>query len=126
MAEIELTADALIVHITGVDRFLSLKSRVEVPLAHVASVGPAADEAHRVFHGIRAVGTNLPGVITTGTFVQHGEWSFWDVHDPDHAIEIRLHDEGYARLVIGVDDPASTIAAIDGAIVRSRPPSTEA
>ncbi len=123
MAEIELTAGALVVHVTGIDRFLSLKSRVEIPLAHIASVSQSVPDAHRVWHGIRAVGTNLPGVITTGTFVQHGEWSFWDVRDPDLAIEIRLHDEGYARLVIGVDDPATTVAMIQRAL-RSRPPST--
>ena len=123
MAEIELTAGALVVHVTGIDRFLSLKSRVEIPLAHIASVNQSVPDAHRVWHGIRAVGTNLPGVITTGTFVQHGEWSFWDVRDPDLAIEIRLHDEGYARLVIGVDDPATTVAMIQRAL-RSRPPST--
>jgi hypothetical protein len=67
---------------------------------------------------MRVAGSNLPGVITAGRFVQHGEWAFWDVHNPDQAIAIRLHDEHYAKLVIGVDDPSGTVAAITTAIAR--------
>jgi hypothetical protein len=61
-------------------------------------------------------GTNLPGVVTAGRFLQHGEWSFWDVHDPNRSIEIRLRDEAYARLIIGVDDPDATLALIRSAV----------
>jgi len=116
MAEIELTPTTLVVHITGADKLLALKSRLEVPLAHIAEVTGIVPEAHAVYHGLRVGGTNLPGVITAGRFVQHGEWSFWDVHDPDKAIAIRLHDEGYAKLVIGVDDPQAAVAAIAAAL----------
>ena len=116
MAEIELTPTALVVHISGVDRLLAMKSRLEVPLAHVAEVAAIVPEAHAAYHGLRMGGTNLPGVITAGRFLQHGEWAFWDVRDPDRAISIRLHDEGYAKLVIGVDDPQATVAAITAAL----------
>lgn len=118
MAEVELTSASLIVHIQGADRFFALKTRLEVPLQHIASVEPAADEARRVWHGLRMGGTNLPGVITAGRFVEHGEWAFWDVHDPQKAIAIRLRDEGYAKLVIGVEDPAGTTDAIRSATGR--------
>jgi hypothetical protein len=116
VADIELTSTSLIVHIRGVDQFFAMKSRLEVPLEHIASVGATAPEAHEVWHGLRMVGTNLPGVITAGRFVQHGEWAFWDVHDPDKAIAIRLRDELYAKLVIGVDDPVATAKAITAAL----------
>jgi hypothetical protein len=118
MAEIELTPATLVVHITGADSLLAMKSRLEVPLAHIAEVTGIVPEAHAIHHGLRVGGTNLPGVITAGRFVQHGEWSFWDVHDPDQAIAIRLHDEGYAKLVIGVDDPQAAVAAITAALRR--------
>jgi len=116
MAEIELTPTALVVHIQGVDQFFAMKSRLEVPLQHIASVDVSPPEARRIWHGLRVVGTNLPGVITAGRFVDHGEWAFWDVHDPDNAIAIHLHDERYAKLVIGVDDPAATANEIRAAI----------
>jgi hypothetical protein len=118
MAEIELTPTALVVHIQGVDQFFAMKSRLEVPLEHVASVEVSPSEARRIWHGLRVVGTNVPGVITAGRFVDHGEWAFWDVHDPDQAIAIHLHDERYAKLVIGVDDPDTTAREINTAIQR--------
>ena len=116
MAEIEITPTSLVVHITGADQFFALKSRLEVPLEHIAGVDASVPEARQIWHGLRMGGTNLPGVITAGRYLQHGEWAFWDVHDPDKAIAIRLHDEHYAKLVIGVDDPAATAIAIASAI----------
>jgi hypothetical protein len=116
VAEIEITPTSLVVHINGADQFFALKSQLEVPLEHIAGVDASVPGAHRIWHGLRMGGTNLPGVITAGRYVQHGEWAFWDVHDPDKAIAIRLHDEHYAKLVIGVDDPAATANAIASAI----------
>jgi hypothetical protein len=116
VADIEITPTSLVVHIHGADQFFALKSRLEVPLEHIAGVDASVPEAHQIWHGLRLGGTNLPGVITAGRYLQHGEWAFWDVHDPDKAIAIRLHDEHYAKLVIGVDDPAATAKAIAAAI----------
>jgi hypothetical protein len=118
VADIEITPTSLIVHIRGADQFFALKSQLEVPLEHIAGVDASVPEAHDIWHGLRLGGTNLPGVITAGRFVQHGEWAFWDVHDPDKAIAVRLHDEHYAKLVIGVDDPAATAQAISQAVKR--------
>jgi len=115
MADIELTPTHLVVHIRGADKFLSLKSQVDVPVEHIAGVDVSVPEAHQIYHGLR-VGANLPGVVTAGRFLQHGEWAFWDVHDPEKAIAIRLHDEHYAKLVIGVEDPAAAVASITAAL----------
>ena len=98
------------------DRLWALKSRLEIPLSHVmgAEVNP---EVAREWHkSIRARGTHVPGVITAGTFHQKGERVFWDVHDPEKTVVIQLGDERYARLVIEVEDPHATAAAIQGAL----------
>jgi hypothetical protein len=115
VAELEIAENKLIVHIRGVDKFFALASRLEVPLKHISSVEVNPADAHQIWHGLR-VGTNLPGVITAGRFLASGQWAFWDVHDPDHAIAIYLHDDSYAKVVIGVDDPAAAAAAIHAAI----------
>ena len=115
MADIELTPTTLVVHIRGADQFLALKSELVIPLAHVAKVELNPAEAHQIWHGLRIAGTNLPGVVTAGRFLQDGEWAFWDVHDPDRAICIHLHDEHYAKLVIGVDNPEASAQAIGNA-----------
>jgi hypothetical protein len=116
VAEVELAENALIVHVRGMDRLWALKSRLEIPLAHVvgAEVNPEVAQGWR--KGIRASGTHVPGVITAGTFYQEGERVFWDVHDPESTVMIHLRDERYARLVIEVDDPPATAAAIQRAL----------
>ena len=119
MADIEIDGTTLVVHIRGIDKFWALATKLEVPLAHVAGVDIDVSDARSAWHGLRVGGTNLPGVITAGRFVQHGEWTFWDVHDPSKAIAIRLHDERYGRVVIGVEDPQATAAAIRAALGRS-------
>jgi hypothetical protein len=85
----------------------------------VAGVERAADEARGWFHGFRAAGTNIPGVLTAGTFYHDGGRVFWDVHNADGAIAIRLHDEKFAKLVVEVPDPVGTIASIEAALAYS-------
>ena len=46
---------------------------------------------------------------------------FWDVHDPAKAVVIHLADERYARLVIGVEDPERTVAAVRRALGTAGP-----
>jgi hypothetical protein len=58
----------------------------------------------------------VPGVIVAGTFHSQGDRVFWDVHDPAKAVVIHLADERYARLVIGLEDPAATVTAIRRAL----------
>jgi hypothetical protein len=124
MAKIEITPTSLVVHVEGFDRFLALicglsggvKARLEVPLEHVVGVHATAPEAHRFWKGWTVAALSLSGVVTIGRLVYRGQWAFWDIHDPDKAIAIHLHDEPYAKLVIGVDDPAGVASEIAGAV----------
>ena len=116
MAEVELDEDTLSIHVMGMDRLWALRSRLEIPLSHVSGAEADPEVAGRWWQGIRSGGTQVPGVITAGTFHQEGERVFWDVHDPEKAIVIRLRDERYARLVIEVEDPPATVAAIKEAL----------
>jgi hypothetical protein len=120
VAQVEIADGSLVVSVTGVDKLLALKSRLEVPLEHVAGVELRPEVARTRWHGFRLPGTNIPGVVTAGSFYQSGEWVFWDVHDPDKTVAIQLRDEHYTRLVIQVDDPEVTAAALKSAM---RPPS---
>jgi hypothetical protein len=115
MTTVELTKTELIVRVEGFDKFWALKSELRVPLAHVGGVHESEAEARKWFHGVRIPGAEIPGVLTAGTFYWHGEFVFWDVHNAERAIAIELHDEKYKRLVIEVEDPATTMAAIKAA-----------
>ncbi|TDD93454.1 hypothetical protein E1298_09560 [Actinomadura rubrisoli] len=83
----------------GLDKLWTLKSRLEVPPAHVR--GATHDPGFaREPKGLRVGGTHLPGVITADRF--------------------RLADaETYDRLVIEVDDPRAAVALIEQSIPRA-------
>ena len=117
MTTIEIDGADAVIHVEGFDRFLALKSQLRVPLSHIAGVEPAGDEAREIFHGFRAGGTNIPGVVSAGTYWEHQGHVFWDVHDPARAIAIRLHDEKYVKLIIEVQDPAAAIATLQAALL---------
>ena len=116
MASIKIIADLLVLEVTGIDRILALRQTIEVPLGHVAGIDRDATEAGVVFHGLRLPGTAIPGVVTAGSFLRGGKWTFWDVHDPARAVIVRLHDEHYSRLVVGVDDPDETVRLVQSAL----------
>ncbi|MCA2227843.1 hypothetical protein [Nonomuraea aurantiaca] len=118
MAHLHADGDTLVVEIEGLDKLWALKSRLTIPLANIR--GATADPGMiRTPKGIRAPGSHLPGVITAGTFHIDGERVFWDVRDPAKAVVIELADERYARLVIQVDDPRSTVDLVESLITRT-------
>jgi hypothetical protein len=51
-------------------------------------------------------------VITAGTFYQHGKRIFWDIHHPEKAIIIELHDDRYDELIVEVGDPLFAVEQI--------------
>ncbi|MEU5094557.1 hypothetical protein [Streptomyces sp. NPDC020996] len=103
----------------GLDKLWTLKSRLEIPLAHVRGATHDPGIA-REPKGIRVGGTYFPGLITAGRFRHNGERIFWDVKNPDKAVVIELSDaESYNRLVIEVDDPRATVALIEQSITRA-------
>ena len=103
--DLSLAEGKLMLHVRGADKLWAFKSSLEIPLVHIAGVRTDPGVARGWYHGIRMPGTNVPGVITAGTFYQDGKRVFWDVHDPNKTIVIDLHDERYNELVVEVDDP---------------------
>lgn len=79
--------------------------------------GVDADPAAvRGWKGWRGPGAHVPGVLMAGTFHLQGDRVFWDVRDAAKEVVVRLTDERYARLVIGVDDPVQVVATIRQAL----------
>lgn len=120
MVEIGIADQTLHLEVKGLDKLWALKSRLEIPLAHVRGVDRDAEEARRFWKGVRVPGTHVPGVIAAGTFYHHGKWVFWDVHEADNAIVIHLLDERYDRLVVEVADPPATVRQIEAALAQIR------
>lgn len=116
MVDITIANGVLSLHVRGADKLWAWKSSLEIPLQHVLGVRADPTVARGWWHGIRMPGTNLPGVITAGTFYQHGQRVFWDVHDPENTVVIELRDERYNELIVEVADPAAVVETVKAAM----------
>ena len=114
MVEISLTTDHLHLEVKGLDKLWAFKSQLDIPLAHIRGARHDPEAASGWFHGIKLAGTNLPGVITAGTFYEGtGQKVYWDVHDSTKSIIIELHDDRFDELIVEVQDPLFTVEEIN-------------
>jgi len=120
MVTVTVEGDRVRFEVEGWDKLWALKSQLEIPLAHIASVRVDPEPARGWWHGLRMPGTQVPGVLTAGTFYQSGGAVFYDVHDPEGTIVLELDHEHYKRLVIEVEHPAEVVARLQAAVARRR------
>ena len=98
--------------VVGFDKLWSFRSRLDIPLAHIAGVEINHEQVGQWWHGLKIVGTDVPGLFAAGTFYYHGEVVFWDVRDPANAVILSLEHERYRKLILEVADPAATVALL--------------
>ena len=112
MVDLFISGSTLVLHVRGADKLWALKSSLEIPLQHIAGIRADPTIAHGWWHGLKMPGTNIPGVLTAGTFYQDGKRVFWDVHHPDNTVVIELKDERYDELIVEVADPTTTVKMV--------------
>lgn len=115
MVNVTLNGDRIRFEVEGWDKLWALKSYLEIPVAHIraARIDPVA--ALGWWKGFKLPGTNIPGILAAGTFIQGDGAVFYDVHDTDNTIVLDLDHEHYKRLVIEVENPPETLAMIERA-----------
>lgn len=116
MVDVTISEGKLYLHVQGADKLWAFKSSLEIPLQHIAGIRADPEAARGWYHGIRLPGTNLPGVLTAGTFYEDGKRVFWDVHNPENTIVIDLHDEKYNQLIVEVASPQAAIELIQASV----------
>jgi hypothetical protein len=119
MVDITIENDRIAFEVKGIDKLWALRSRLEIPLAHVTSIEHNPDEVGRWWHGIKLIGTEVPGLFAAGTFHYHGELVFWDVYDPTMSVVVSLDHERYKKLIVEVGDPEAAVALVRAAIGKS-------
>ena len=120
MVEIKIEGEKAIFEVNGWDKLWSLRSRLEIPLAHIKGATADSNPAMGWFQGLRLAGTNLPTIFRAGTFYQEGHIVFWDVHNPEKTIVVDLEHEHYGKLVIEVVDPNAAVNLIETAVSQGR------
>ncbi|MBK5186628.1 MAG: hypothetical protein JJD97_00195 [Gemmatimonadaceae bacterium] len=120
MVEISVDGEKAVFEVEGLDKLWCLRSRLEIPFIHIKAVHADPTAARGWYHGIRLLGTNVPGILTAGTFYRDGNNVFWDVHNPERTIVLELDHEFYDRLIVEVSDPASAVALLQSKIGSAR------
>lgn len=115
MVDITIKNNLLILEVEGLDKLWTLKSRLEIPLAHVTGVRADTENIREWWRGVKMYGARIPGVIKAGTFYQNGHRVFWDIQHPENGIVIELTDDRYKELIIEVANPDKAIAQIQAA-----------
>jgi hypothetical protein len=125
MVDAQITDGILELRVLGLHKLWAMKGSIQIPLASIASVRADPERARTGPEGSRSLGTSIPGVLNAGTFTAGVNRTFWDVHNPDHAITIELRssqalfagvEDRYDELVVEVADPADTVDRIDRAL----------
>ena len=116
MVKPEIKDNILMLHVQGADKIWALKSELSIPLEHITAIRLDSEIVQKWFHGIKFPGSNIPHVITAGTFYQNGKRIFWDIHNPARAVVISVTDDTYNELVLEVENPESFVSEIEALI----------
>jgi len=73
MVDLSISGGNLVLRVRGADKLWAFNSSLEIPLAHIAETRADPAVARGWWHGLRMPGTNIPGVLTAGTFYQDGK-----------------------------------------------------
>lgn len=116
MVELNIVGDKIVFEVEGWDKLWSLRSRFEIPLAHIQGAHADPNPAMGWLDGLKLAGTAIPNIFRAGTFYQEGALIFWDVHNPNKTIVIDLEHERFSKLIIEVADPQAAVSLINNAI----------
>ncbi|MBI3569334.1 MAG: hypothetical protein HY084_14135 [Gemmatimonadetes bacterium] len=118
MVEITVHGDTITFEVEGWDKLWALKSSLDIPLAHIKGARVDDEAAKGWWHGVKLGGSDLPGVITAGTFYRKGRMVFYDVHKPENTIIVDLDHENYDQLILQVRNPETEVQMINDAVAR--------
>lgn len=116
MVDVHIEGDRLVFNVEGLDKLWAFRSQIDIPLAHVTGVDADPEQVGRWWHGLKIIGTEVPGLFAAGTFYYHGELVFWDVHDPASTVIVSLEHERYKKLIVEVSDVRGTVARLRAAL----------
>jgi hypothetical protein len=119
MVVLSVEGDSAVFEVQGWDQLWSLRSRLEIPLAHITGAHWDPEPAMGWFQGLKLAGTDVPNLFRAGTFYQDGGLVFWDVSHPERTVVIDLEHERYKRLVVEVADPLAAVTLITRSIGRA-------
>jgi hypothetical protein len=119
VVDVTIQDDRVLFNVEGTHKLWSFRSVIDIPLAHITDVHVDPDQVGQWWHGIKLIGTDVPGLFAAGTFYYHGEVVFWDVRDITHTVIVSLEHERYKKLIIEVSDVQATVDRLQQALWRA-------
>ncbi len=108
MVSVTLHENEFIFDILGSHKFWAFENRIRVPRDKIIRAYQSNDE-FTFWIGWKMPGTQLPWVITAGTYIKKGKRNFWDVSNKKNAIIVELKDSYYHKLIIEVENPEAVM-----------------
>ena len=113
MVDVTTDGDRAVFQVEGLDKLWALRSRLEIPLDHIIGAEHDPESVGRWWHGVKLLGTDLPGLFAAGTFYYQGELVFWDVRHVEQTVIVSLDHERYKKLIIEVADPEWVVSLLN-------------
>lgn len=93
-------------------KFWAFENKIRVPKNKIIRAYQSDDE-FTFWIGWKMPGTQLPSVITAGTYIKKGKRNFWDVCNKKNAIIVELKDSYYNKLIIEVENPEEAMTLLN-------------
>ncbi len=103
MVSVTSKDNTFIFEIKGWHKIWALESKITIPKEKILEAYQNNEE-FTFWKGFRMPGTEIPGIITAGTFYKKGR-NFWDVMNKKKAIIVALENHYYKKLIIEVENP---------------------
>lgn len=117
---IDDTTHMLEVKVLGTDVVWGGRRQFRIPLDHVESirVDPDIVDTKRGDFKVYGMGVGTEHKVGWFRHPKDGTNIFWDIHRPfgvDKVVVLELKDEGYAQLIVQVNDPDKCVSAVQKA-----------
>lgn len=102
-----LEGEHLLIELTGWDRVLSIKGRLEVPLSVITGIEAKGREEIQRLPGrwLRLPGTYVPSMVHHGSYGLRPHRDFWALFRQERVLVLRMDGWDYERIVLGMEDP---------------------
>ncbi len=123
MVTAKIERGVLQLDLSPLHKLLALKRSLQIPLDTIDSIEIDSETARAGPQGTRNPGTSIPHVISAGSFNSGVKRTFWDVHNPDKAVTIKLRggtfigmEDLYDEVVVEVTNPEQTVSEVKRAL----------
>jgi hypothetical protein len=112
MVSVTSNENSFIFDIQGSHKFWAFENKITVSKNKIIRAYQNPDE-FTLWIGWKMPGTQVPWVITAGTYIKKGKRNFWDVCNKKNAIIVELTDSYYHKLIVEVENPEKILSELN-------------